>query len=77
MPGGTGPFPPDPDQEEQIEIIATIIDEWFGPNAEHNQDPKDPQNIYDCAGNIQGALHDRRMEVKEDFVTDRKNRVLQ
>jgi hypothetical protein len=66
MPGGTAPYPPDPDEREQVEIIAAIVDEWFGPHAEHAQDPKDLQNIYDCAGNIQGALHDRRHSLLED-----------
>jgi hypothetical protein len=58
MPGGTEPYPPDPDQEEQIKIIAAIIDEWF--------EDLDPDDVDDCAGNIQGALHDRRCSLIED-----------
>lgn len=58
MPGGTEPFPPDPDQEEIVEIIGAIIGEWF--------EDLDPDDVSDCAGNIADALNDRRCSLIED-----------
>lgn len=58
-------YDPDPDEDEQNEIIIAVIDEWFGPNAEHSNDVKNPQEIEDCAGNIAEALNNRRCSLIE------------
>jgi hypothetical protein len=68
MPGGeySAAYDPDPDEDEQTEIILALIDEWFGPNAEHPNDVKNPQDIEDCAVNIAEALNNRRCSLIED-----------
>ena len=58
-PEGEGPL---------IEAVAAVIDEWFGPNAESAEDPSDPQNLVDCAGNIVGMLQGWSSE-PDDWIT--------
>ena len=62
MPGGENAvvYPPDPGEDEQIEIIIALITEWFGEVLVDRA-----EDIEDWAANIGDALSKRRWELIE------------
>ncbi|MGO8869908.1 MAG: hypothetical protein ACLQPH_00635 [Acidimicrobiales bacterium] len=66
MPGGENSvaYPPDPDEDEQVEIIIAVITEWFGAVLENRE-----EDIEDCAGNIAHALKNRRHALIENITS--------